>query len=154
MKKTLLIIALFFLQLQSVFAGTITHMSVTQLEESLHVNKFEKILFFFTAWCKHCHEITMTQDFPKNKIIFIAIDPNKAAIEKMAQDMKYDIINIMPDENSENLVELSKNLKIKFAFRNEDNVLNIHFPYIVALDKNNKVIADDIKQEDIHQYIQ
>ena len=150
MKKLILII-IFVLQLNTVYAGEVKVVNIQQFKQVLDDNKNDKVLFFFASWCRAC-----TKTIPKitaNNIMFISLDKEPKAIEKMAKDIKYDVYHIVPSENFENILELSSILNIEIAKKNQDGGFSNSFPHIAFLDGNNKVLMDNIDKDDLNKYL-
>jgi hypothetical protein len=149
--KTLILIIIFALQLNIVYAGEVQVVDVQQFKQVLDSNQNDKVLFFFTSWCRACMKTIPT--ITANNIIFISLDRKSEAIENIAKDMKYDVYHILPSENFENILELSDMLNIQIARINEDRSTSISYPYIAFLDGNNKVLIEKINKNDLHQYL-
>lgn len=152
MKSLILSLALITAIPIASFAGTLKELTIDQLEESLLNEKKDKLLFFYTSWCTHCKPVTLSTGLKKDKITFISIDTEREAIDEFVKRMHYDSIYIEPREKMANLVELSTKLGIKLMTLDKEGNVDGHFPYIVYLDKDNKVIADDIPIEDLEKY--
>lgn len=134
-------------------AGNVTHLEEEELVDILLKDKKDKILIFFTTWCTYCKPITLSKTLPQDKIVFISLDTDKEVIEEFSKKMIYDVYHITPTEDMENLVSLSKSLGITFATENDDGGVDMGFPYIAHLDKNNKVITDGIDSENLEKYL-
>ena len=150
MKKLILAI-IFALQLIVVYAGEVQVVDAQQFKQVLDNNHNDKVLFFFTSWCRACMKTIPT--ITANNIIFISLDKEPKAIAKVAKDMKYDVYHILPSKNFENILELSEILDIQIAKMHADGGISISYPYIAFLDGNNKVFMEKINKNDLHKYL-
>lgn len=149
----LLSLILTLIYTSSTFAGNITPINSDALKTILLKQNTEKFIFFFTSWCMYCKPFTLSNDLPRDKIIFVAIDENVSALEKFMPSMSYDVYHIIPTQNYSNLIQLSKDLNIKFATLNQNNELSWGVPYIIHINQNNKAITDNISVEDFSKLI-
>lgn len=140
------------LHLQTAFAGNLIPLNTIKFQEVLASKKQKKVLFFFTSWCAQCKTVSLSKDLPKDKMVFISLDAEEEAIANFVKQVPYDIYYIKPDDNFENILQLSSNFGIKLATLDANKAVSVHYPYIACLDANNKVMADNITKENIHNY--
>lgn len=148
-----IVVALLSLSLNFAYAGHVIDVTSNQLQDIFIQNKKDKILVFFATWCSHCKLITLSKTLPKDKMVFISVDKNPETIKEFAKEMQYDVYHIIPSDDLKNLVTLSESLGIKFTTIDNDGIASISMPYIAYLDKDNKVLEDGIKSEDLPQYL-
>ena len=153
MKKILFSLIL-AMKLSLCYGGEVIETTINQFKETLAQNKNDKLVIFFATWCSYCKPIVLSKDLPKEKTIFISIDSDKEAIDLFSKEMVYSVYHITPNDDMTNLITLSESLGIKFATSKEEGGVHFGVPYIAHLDKDNKILEEGIKMEDIKKYIE
>lgn len=151
--KIIIFSIIFAISLNLAHAGEIIQLQAEEIKDMLMKNKKDKVIVFFATWCSYCKPIIFSKDLPKDKIIFISVDSDKDAIANCAKEISYDVYHVLPTDDMTNLVTLSQSLGIKFVTVDSEGMTNLSIPYIILLDKDNKVIEEAAGIEDLQKYL-
>lgn len=119
----------------------------------ININKIESeylVIYFWSTYCKPCLETlnkskTLINEFENIKFVFISIDEEKSRWERLLKKRKYKGIHLYTNESKKPPISY---LIYRIEFEGEKLMkYQEGVPTILLLDKDKKIIENDIKEK-------
>lgn len=143
--KQLLLIIIYLFQANFLYASEITQVEVADLNNVIEEIKSDKMVLFFTSWCKCC--IKIIKDLPiNNNTILVSLDHDASQIDRFVKELQHNIYYLKPTDD--NLKAINH-----FGFTKTTiipgEIILTSYPYIVLLNENNEVMQKAIGKENV-----